>query len=392
MNRVVTAGTKRAVHAALLQEPPASDDTAGLRARLTVLVGRLEPLWAASAVDALVEELLDEVLGLGPLEALLADPAVTDILVNGPDAAFVERDGRLEAVALGLDAAAIARVAERIVAPLGLRLDRASPLVDARLADGSRVHAVLPPLAPDGPCLSIRRFARRSADLRHFGATGDAGAFLADAVAHGANVVVAGGTGAGKTTLLNALGAAVPAHERVITIEETAELRLGHPHVVRLEARPANSEGAGAVSVRDLVRAALRMRPDRIVVGEVRAGEALDMLQACNTGHDGSLSTLHANGVEEALLRLETLALFANAGLPLSAIRRQIGTAIDLVVFVARRGAQRRIEQIAEVDPAPYDHGVGVTVCFGLDHHGELVRRQPPRFEPRRSASLEGSS
>jgi pilus assembly protein CpaF len=224
-------------------------------------------------------------------------------------------------------------------------------MVDARLPDGSRLHAVIPPLAVDGPCVTIRRFGARVVELDDFGLDGAAARFVQRSVRAGWNLLVAGATSAGKTTLLNALSRAIPHAERVVTIEETAELRLAQPHVVRLEARPANAEGIGAVSVRELVRAALRMRPDRLVVGEVRGGEALDMLQALNTGHDGSMSTIHANGTADALTRLETLVLMADSGLPLAAVRAQMASCIDAVVFVVRRphGA-RRVEAIAEVD------------------------------------------
>jgi pilus assembly protein CpaF len=223
-------------------------------------------------------------------------------------------------------------------------------MVDARLPDGSRLHAVIPPLAVDGPCVTIRRFGARAVALDEFGVDGIAATFLRWSVAAGWNLLVAGATSAGKTTLLNALSQTIPHDERIVTIEETAELRLAQPHVVRLEARPPNAEGAGGVTVRSLVRAALRMRPDRLVVGEVRAGEALDMLQALNTGHDGSMSTIHANGPAEALARLETLVLLADSGLPLNAVRAQMASSLDAVVFVARgSGGDRRVEAIAEV-------------------------------------------
>jgi pilus assembly protein CpaF len=346
---------RRAVVRRLHSDPPSvsGGGRAALRRHLANLLHDEAPLVDADRADRLLDELVREVDGLGPLDPLLADPSVTEIMVNGPGRAYVERAGRLAAVDLGLDGGAIARLAERIVAPLGLRLDRSSPIVDARLADGSRVHAVLPPLAPDGPCLTIRRFATRPVELSAFG-VGDAGeSFLRAAVDGGWNLLVAGATSAGKTTLLNSLSAAIGADERVVTIEETAELRLAQPHVVRLEARPANAEGVGAIGVRDLVRCALRMRPDRIVVGEVRGGEALDMLQALNTGHDGSLSTVHANGPADALTRLETLVLLAGIALPLAAVRHQISAALDAVVFVAR-GADgvRAVDAIAELGSA----------------------------------------
>ncbi|MET0627510.1 MAG: CpaF family protein, partial [Acidimicrobiia bacterium] len=355
---------KRAVHARLVAEAadaaPLSAEE--LRGRLAGLVRDEQPLLAPARLDLLVRELVAEVSGLGPLEPLLSDPTVTEVMVNGPGRAFVERAGRLEPVVLGLDAATIVRLVERVVAPLGLRLDRASPMVDARLPDGSRLHAVIPPLAVDGPCVTIRRFGARVIPLDDFGVGAQAGAFLQWTVHAGWNVLVAGGTGAGKTTLLNALSAAIPGGARIVTIEETAELRLDQPHVVRLEARPPNAEGAGGVSVRELVRTALRMRPDRLVVGEVRGGEALDMLQALNTGHEGSLSTIHANGTTDALRRLETLVLLADAGLPLAAIRAQIEASVDAIVFLARRaGGVRRIEAIAEVLA---DDAVGVRPLF----------------------------
>src|SRR6478752_7345397 len=340
---------KQRVHARLVTQgvDDASTDAHTLRRTLSDLLREEQPLLGAPRFDALLEQLTHEVTGLGPLEPLLADPTVTEVMINGPGNAYVERAGRLEPVRLDLDAAAIVHLVERVVAPLGLRLDRSSPMVDARLADGSRLHAVIPPLAVDGPCVTIRRFGARAVALEEFGVEGIAATFLRWSVAAGWNLLVAGATSAGKTTLLNALSQTIPHHERIVTIEETAELRLAQPHVVRLEARPPNAEGAGAVSVRDLVRAALRMRPDRLVVGEVRAGEALDMLQALSTGHDGSMSTIHANGPVDVLPRLETLVLMAGAGLPLVAVRSQIGAAIDAVVHVTRSTAgARRVDAI----------------------------------------------
>ena len=283
------------------------------------------------------------------LDALLADPDVSEILLNGDGRAFVERGGRLEPVTVDLDESGVRRVVERIIAPLGLRLDRSSPMVDARLPDGSRLHAVLPPVAVDGTCVAIRRFGGRR-DLADFG-LGSAGVdLLRWVIAAGWNLLLSGGTGAGKTTLLNVLAGEVPPRERIVTIEETAELSLGQPHVVRLEARPPNAEGAGGVPVRALVRAALRLRPDRLIVGEVRGEEAFDLLQALNTGHCGSLCTIHANGPADALARLESLVLLAGVGLPVEAIRAQIRSSIDAVVHVARRaGGDRKIESIAEL-------------------------------------------
>jgi len=344
---------KHRVHRRLVAEGVDSGGSPGrdlVRDRLAELLRDEQPLLARGRFDVLLEELVQEVAGLGPLEPLLADPEVTEVMINGPGRAYVERRGELEPVRLALDAPAIVHLVERIVAPLGLRLDRASPMVDARLPDGSRLHAVIPPLAVDGPCVTIRRFGARAVPLSGFGLGEHTAELLGGMVVAGWNVLVAGATSAGKTTLLNSLSASIPPRERIVTIEETAELRLAQPHVVRLEARPANAEGVGAVGVRDLVRAALRMRPDRLVVGEVRGGEALDMLQALNTGHDGSLSTIHANGAADALARLETLVLLADSGLPLDAVRAQVATSVDAVVFVARRaGGVRRVEAIAEV-------------------------------------------
>ena len=316
---------------------------------VTELVRDEAPLLPASGVAACVAAVVDAVEGLGPLEPLLGDPSVTDVLVVGGRPVWVERHGRLERTGVRLGAAEVERLIERIVSPLGLRADRSSPLVDARLPDGSRVHAVVPPLAVDGPCLTIRRFATATLPLSSF-ASEPVAALLRRAVRSGANIVVAGGTGAGKTTLLNALAAEIPPGQRIITVEDAAELRLPQEHVVRLESRPANAEGVGRVTVRELVRNALRMRPDRIVVGECRGPEALDMLQAMNTGHDGSMTTCHANGTEDALRRLETMVLLADVGLPLVAVRDHLAAAIDIVVQVVRVvDGSRRVVAVGEV-------------------------------------------
>ncbi len=286
----------------------------------------------------------------GALDEFFADPEISEILLNGGGRAFVERSGRLEPVAVDLDETGVRRVVERIIAPLGLRLDRSSPMVDARLPDGSRLHAVLAPVAVDGTCVAIRRFGPARRSLADFGLTGPGSGLLRWAVSAGWNLLLSGGTGAGKTTLLNVLAGEVGAGERIVTIEETAELALPQSHVVRLEARPANAEGAGAVPVRALVRAALRLRPDRLVLGEVRGEEAFDLLQALNTGHSGSLSTIHANGPGDALTRLENLVLLAGLGLPLEAIRAQIRAAVDAVVHVIRGpGGGRAVAAVAEL-------------------------------------------
>jgi pilus assembly protein CpaF len=319
------------------------------QADLLELARQAAPLVAGAGVERAVDRLQADLWGLGPLEPLVADPAVTEVMANGGGDVWVERHGRLEPAGIRLDAATVLQLIERIVAPLGRHVDRASPIVDARLPDGSRVHAVVPPLAVDGPCLTIRRFGTRRITLEEACQPGVA-ALLRWAVRARANVVVCGGAGSGKTTLLNALAGEVPAGERLVTVEDPAELRLEHPHVVRLEARPGNAEGVGAVTVRDLVRTALRMRPDRIVVGEVRGGEAVDMLAAMGTGHDGSLSTCHANGPSDALARLETLALLGDVGLPLEAIRQQLAALVDLVVQVQRAAdGSRSVVAVHEV-------------------------------------------
>jgi pilus assembly protein CpaF len=341
-----------AIRERLLSDPPldSQDPRGSLERRIRQHLEEMDPLIGPDRTSSLLTAIVRDLDGFGALEELFADPEVSEIMLNRPGSAFVERAGRVEPLPLDLGATQIVQIAERAIVPLGLRLDRTSPIVDARLADGSRIHAVLPPLAVDGPCVTIRRFRPREVTLAEFDVPEAAEHLLRSLVRGGANVLVSGGTSAGKTTLLNVLARAIDEHERIVTIEETAELSLAHPHVVRLEARPPNAEGVGAVSVRELVKAALRMRPDRIVVGEVRAGEALDMLQALNTGHDGSLCTVHANDAAASLVRVETLALFGAVDLPILAIRRQVVAAIDIVVHVERcRDGRRRVQSIAEV-------------------------------------------
>ena len=305
--------------------------------------------------EHLVRDVLNEAVGLGPLEELLADDSITEIMVNRYDEIYLERSGRLERhPSIFTSDRAVLGVIERIVAPIGRRIDESSPMVDARLKDGSRVNAIIPPLAIKGPALTIRKFSRRTLtadDLIGFGALSpDMAEFMRLAVLHRKNIVISGGTGSGKTTLLNVLSNFIPDGERIITIEDAAELRLAHSHLISLEARPANAEGRGQIAIRDLVKNALRMRPDRIVVGECRGGEALDMLQAMNTGHDGSLTTLHANSPRDALARLETLVLMAGMDLPLTAIRDQVVSAVDLIIQQARLAdGQRVITGIVEV-------------------------------------------
>ncbi len=311
---------------------------------LREVVRQTDPLLSVASVEQLVHGVVWRLDGLGELEPLLEDASHTEIMVNGDGRVWVECRGALRCTDLRLTPDVTLGIIERIVAPLGLRIDRSSPLVDARLPDGSRVNAVIAPLAIDGPVLTIRRFGAAAIPLAEF-APDPVVTLLIEAVTHRANVLVSGGTGSGKTTLLNAMGAFIPVDERVVTVEDAAELRLPGNHVVRLESRPANLDGVGATSVRDLVRNALRMRPDRIIVGEVRGGEALDMVQAMNTGHEGSMSTCHANSTSDALRRIETMILMGDVDLPLAAIREQMASSIDLVVQVARAESGRRVVQ-----------------------------------------------
>jgi pilus assembly protein CpaF len=303
----------------------------------------------------LIDSLLDDVIGLGPLQSLLEDQGITEIMINHPKQVFVERKGRLVLSPVTFESTGqLRQVIDRIVSSIGRRVDESSPMCDARLRDGSRVNVVLPPLALDGPCMTIRKFSRdklQPDDLIAMGsATADMVRFLEAAVRTKLNVLVSGGTSSGKTTLLNVLSGFIPTEERIVTIEDAAELQLRQTHVIRLEARPPNVEGKGAVEIRDLVRNSLRMRPDRIVVGECRGGEALDMLQAMNTGHEGSMSTVHANSPYDALNRLETMVLMAGTDLPSRAIQKQIASAIDIVVQAERlRGGTRKIVSIAEI-------------------------------------------
>lgn len=307
--------------------------------------------------EDLVRQMVDEVAGFGPIQAQMDDPAVTEVMINGPGPGrvWIERDGQLEVVeGLALTTEQIRWLIDKIVAPINRRVDESSPTVDARMPDGSRVHIAVRPVALDGPYVTIRKF-RKALTIERLIEFGTIPAevverFLVPVVRGKASILVAGGTGSGKTSLLNALSSFIPANERIITIEDAAELQLQQPHVVRLESRQPNLEGKGAVPIRDLVRNALRMRPDRIVVGEVRGGEALDLLQAMNTGHEGSLSTIHCNSPQDAITRLETLTLMAGEDLPSRAIREQIASAIDLIVFLRRLpDGRRRVTQITEV-------------------------------------------
>jgi pilus assembly protein CpaF len=358
---------KKQVHESLLKEVPAevldrSDETEvqeQLKQKIDEIVGFIldheYPATTRAERLKIISEINDEVLGFGPINSLLLDPTVSEIMVNGPQQVYVERKGRLELAAVKFrDHEHVLQIIEKIVSPLGRRIDESSPMVDARLPDGSRVNAIIPPLALKGPTITIRKFAKEPYtvnDLVNFGTLSrEMADFLDACVKVKLNIVVSGGTGSGKTTTLNVLSSFIPADERIVTIEDAAELQLRQEHVVALETRPSNIEGKGAVTMRDLVKNSLRMRPDRIVVGEVRGGEALDMLQAMNTGHDGSITTGHANTPRDMLARLETMVLMAGMELPVKAIREQIASAVDLVIQQSRlRDGSRRITYITEV-------------------------------------------
>ena len=336
----------------------------------------------------LEDDVFNEALRLGPLEELLADDSVTEIMVNGPHKVYIERAGKLQLSDCQFtDDASVLAVIERIVTPLGRRIDESQPYVDARLADGSRVNAIIAPLALSGPTITIRKFAKKalsSEDFVKFGTwTPEAAEFMKLCVILRKNIIVAGGTGSGKTTLLNLLSGFVPSTERIVTIEDAAELRLQQPHVVRLEARPANIEGKGAVTIRDLVRNSLRMRPDRIIVGECRGGESLDMLQAMNTGHDGSLTTVHANSPRDVISRLETMVLMSGMELPSRAIREQIASAVDIVIHESRMSdGSRKVVAISEVTGLEGNQIVMQDIFTfrqtGVDEHGKVLGAMKP--------------
>ena len=331
----------------------------------------------------IVADVRDEIMGLGPIEPLLKDETVTEVMINGPRKIFVERMGKLQLTKVQFhDDTHLMNIIERILTPLGRRIDESSPMVDARLADGSRVNIIIPPLSLVGPCMTIRKFTKNPLSVENLVSFGtlneDMAVFLRACVKARVNILVSGGTGSGKMTTLNVLSTFIPEDERIVTVEDAAELRLQQVHVVTLESRPANIEGSGAVTIRDLVRNALRMRPDRIIVGEVRSGEALDMLQAMNTGHDGSLTTAHANSPRDVLSRLETMVLMAGMELPVKAIREQISSAIDLIVQQSRvRDGSRKITYITEVQ-----HMEGNTIILqdlfryvqtGFDENGKAL-------------------
>jgi pilus assembly protein CpaF len=359
----------------------------------SVLAQEAAPLSAAER-ERLVNDVHHELFGLGPLEPLLADSTISDILVNAHDTIYIERRGRIEPTNVRFkDDEHLMRVIERIVSSVGRRIDESSPMVDARLQDGSRVNAIIPPLSIDGPVLSIRRFGaeplRMTALIENKALTKDIADMLQMVVSARLNVLISGGTGAGKTTLLNALSAYIPENERVVTIEDSAELQLQQPHVVRLETRPPNIEGRGEVTQRDLVKNALRMRPDRIVIGEVRSGEAIDMLQAMNTGHDGSLTTIHANTPRDALSRLETMIQMTGMRLSDRAMRQQIASAINLVLQVARLSdGSRRVTSISEITGMEGDT-ITMQEIFhyersGVDSQGQVIGKfKPTGIRPR---------
>ncbi len=357
------------------------------------VLGEHERTLPGRTLEQLIECVLYEVTGLGPLEILLDDNSITEIMVNGPDQVMIERDGHLSQVAVRFaDEDHILRIVEKIIAPLGRRLDEAVPMVDARLADGSRLNAIITPLAVKGPYVTIRKFAAiplTDEDLVRFGTLDpQMRDFLRCCIEGKLNIMVSGGTGSGKTTTLNVLTSFIPHGERVVTIEDAAELQLQQDHVLTLESRPPNLEGTGEITIRDLVRNALRMRPDRIIVGEVRGGEALDMLQAMNTGHEGSLSTAHTNGPRDCLARLETMVLMAGTELPSHAIRQQISSAVDLIVHQDRlRDGSRKITYITEVQRMESEEIVTQDL-FHLTYHGIdqdsklIVEHQPTGLQP----------
>ena len=367
----------------LLDRTPRESLRLEIRGAVGQLLADEKRLLTPTQTDQLIEDILDEILGLGPLEPLLKDDTITDILINTHNSVYVEREGRLEQTDVRFqDTRHLVRIINKIVAAVGRRVDESQPMVDARLADGSRVNAIIPPLAVDGPLVSIRKFARMPIDMARLvelgSITGEMAQVLQAVVQARRNVVISGGTGSGKTTLLNALSAYIDVKERVVTIEDSAELQLQQPHVGRLETRPANIEGKGEVTQRDLVKNALRMRPDRIIVGEVRAGEAFDMLQAMNTGHEGSMTTVHANTVRDALSRVEQMIGMAGLEISPRSVRQQIASAVHVVIQCERmEDGHRRVISIAEIVGMEEDiFSVQEVFRFkrkGRDSHGAII-------------------
>ena len=382
---------KRLVHDRLLRETEFASLEALSPAELARHVGALISVVAEEARiplgqrtrEAAQSDILDELIAYGPIQPFLDDPSITEVMVNGANDVYIERLGRIEKTSARFhDDDHVQRVIERIVTPIGRRIDESSPMVDARLPDGSRVNAIIPPLAIHGPCITIRKFSREPytpANLIGFGTlTQEVSDFAQACVVGKLNTIISGGTGSGKTTTLNALSSFIPHSERVITIEDAAELQLQQPHVISLESRPPNLEGQGQVTIQQLVRNSLRMRPDRIIVGECRGGEALDMIQAMNTGHQGSLSTIHSNSTRDMLSRLETMVLMAGTDLPSRAIREQISAAVDLVIHQSRlRDGTRRVVQVSEVQRMEGDtivmQDIFIFRSLGVDAEGRVV-------------------
>jgi pilus assembly protein CpaF len=385
---------KNRIHRRLVEgmnrEPVAEGEDLRIRVREGVdnSLAESAQILGRSERDRLIEEILNEMMGLGPLEPLIQDPTISEIMVNNTHMVYVERRGRIELTDVQFaDDRHLLRIIEKIVSQVGRRIDEASPMCDARLLDGSRVNAIIPPLAIDGPALTIRKFSKKPLTVDKLvelkSLTSPMAAFLEACVKSRLNILISGGTGSGKTTVLNVLSACIPHHERLITIEDAAELQLQQEHVIRLETRPANVEGAGGVNQSELLKNCLRMRPDRIILGEVRGGEALSMLQAMNTGHEGSLATLHANTPRDTLARLETMVLMAGMDLPVRAIREQIASALDLVVQIERSAdGSRRVTHITEVTGMEGDiiqmQDVFTFQRHGVDAEGKVIGEHGP--------------